>query len=852
MSIKAVLRILLSAVLVTLAAWLTWSARTDWARARAAAEARALDVAAVTRVEIEQLLDDAEAFLRVLAEDGVGVLAGERACAPWLSDGAGLFPQYTNILLLDESGIAVCASLPDGLNVSYADRDWFQDVATSERLVSGVPVRGRQSNAWALPLALPVATETGSRAGAVAVGIELVRLQNIIEAPDLPEGSVVTVARDSTLILARSRDPETWIGQLIPVEKTEADDLGAGRGRTEATTSEGIPSFFVWEDIARVSWRVYVGIPEEAIAGPVRRMLLKDVGVGTLAFVLLSLVALLSYHWIATSVDDLVAWTQRAASVGPSSFHKRGPAELQKISAEFQRTLTALRAAEEGAAKLARAVDQIADPVVITDAEGVIEYVNPAFVALSGSSSEELLGETARLMKSGSHDEVFHKEMWNTILSGRTFRGRDTNTRKDGSEYVEDYTITPMKDDEGFITHFVVTGKDVTAREALEARLRRAEKLEAVGQLAGGVAHDFNNILTTIQGHAELVGMMWDEGDIEGARGSLAEIMSGTEMAASLTAQLLAFSHRDSVRPEVLSLNDGVRKVESFLRRVFPADRKLILQLREDAGSIRIDPAHLELIVLNLALNARDALSVGGCLTLSTALVPADSHDPERAALTVVDTGAGMDAATAERAFEPFFTTKEGGTGLGLATVRDVVERAGGSVDITTELGRGTMLTVLFPRVEDRHETVKPVDGGVASAPVVGQVLLVEDTEAVGQLLVEMLKRRGYGVRWCTDGNEAQAEAEDLFRAGTPYDFVISDIVLPGQRGPDLVRRLLDMQPGLKVVLMSGYAGESLPDLDKVRDEVAFLQKPFTPAELWSVLDRLGEGEEQETGGVRG
>ena len=275
MSIKAVLRILLSAVLVTLAAWLTWSARTDWARARAAAEARALDVAAVTRVEIEQLLDDAEAFLRVLAEDGVGVLAGERACAPWLSDGAGLFPQYTNILLLDESGIAVCASLPDGLNVSYADRDWFQDVATSERLVSGVPVRGRQSNAWALPLALPVATETGSRAGAVAVGIELVRLQNIIEAPDLPEGSVVTVARDSTLILARSRDPETWIGQLIPVEKTEADDLGAGRGRTEATTSEGIPSFFVWEDIARVSWRVYVGIPEEAIAGPVRRMLLR-------------------------------------------------------------------------------------------------------------------------------------------------------------------------------------------------------------------------------------------------------------------------------------------------------------------------------------------------------------------------------------------------------------------------------------------------------------------------------------------------------------------------------------------------------------------------------------------------
>ena len=378
---------------------------------------------------------------------------------------------------------------------------------------------------------------------------------------------------------------------------------------------------------------------------------------------------------------------------------------------------------------------------------------------------------------------------------------------------------------------------DVTEQRATERQFAQAQRLEAVGRRAGGVAHDFNDLLSVILAYAGFVSDELRESDP--ILRDVEEIQAAAERAAALTRQLLAFSRRQVLEPEVLGLNLVVGELEGMLRRLLGEDIDISVRLAPELGGVRADPGQLEHVLMNLAVNARDAMLRGGTLTLETATVELDEVsarergeiEPGRyVMLSVSDTGGGMDAATRERIFEPFFTTKEPGkgTGLGLATVHGIVRQSGGSVRVLSEPGRGTTFEVCLPRVDE--PVVVPLSRS-SSVPATGgeTVLLVEDEDAVRRLTVRILGGAGYRVLAAANGGEALLLCE---RHGAEVDLLLTDVVMPLMSGPELRDRLASLAPGLRTLFMSGYTDDAIGRHGALEPGARLLAKPFTAAEL--------------------
>ncbi len=379
---------------------------------------------------------------------------------------------------------------------------------------------------------------------------------------------------------------------------------------------------------------------------------------------------------------------------------------------------------------------------------------------------------------------------------------------------------------------------DITERKGLEMQLLQAQKMEAVGQLAGGVAHDFNNVLTAIAGYAEL--LREDLPGEDARRGDAEEIIRATERAAALTRQLLAFSRRQVLAPRVLDVNTVVASVDNMLGRLIGADVELKTALAPELGAVRADPGQLEQVIMNLVVNARDAMPRGGKLTIETANAELDeSYALEHPAvvagpyvmLAVSDSGVGMDAATQARIFEPFFTTKEKGkgTGLGLATVYGIVKQSGGNIWLYSEPGRGTTFKIYLPRVDQPVELPAPTPAARETPRGTETVLLVEDDEAVRALARKMLAAHGYTVLAAPSGVDALELAAS--HAG-PIHLLVTDVVLPGISGRELAARFESVRPGLKVLYTSGYTDEAVVHHGVLDAGIAFLQKPFSSGSL--------------------
>ncbi len=404
---------------------------------------------------------------------------------------------------------------------------------------------------------------------------------------------------------------------------------------------------------------------------------------------------------------------------------------------------------------------------------------------------------------------------------------------------------------------------DVTGRRDLEEQLRQAQKMEAVGMLAGGVAHDFNNLLTIINGYSQLMLNNLPKNDPN--RHSAEQIMKAGDRAAGLTNQLLAFSRRQVMQPKVLDLNHLITGLSAMLRRLIGEDIDLRLALREDIGRVSADPGQVEQVLMNLVVNARDAMPQGGNLTIETANVTLDDHYAGRhiavkpgpyILLAVSDTGSGMDEATKNRLFEPFFTTKGPGkgTGLGLSTVFGIVKQSGGSVEVYSEQGRGSSVKVYLPRIDQKVSLEK--EGRRKHAAKGSEtILLVEDDEMVRTLVRETLEREGYKVIDSADPVEAQRISEG--HRGK-VQLLITDVVMPKLSGRELARNLTERRPDMKVLYMSGYTDSAIVNSGILQKEVAFIQKPFTPQGLSNrvreVLDAEPKGmsvgeEKQRTAG---
>jgi PAS domain S-box-containing protein len=379
-----------------------------------------------------------------------------------------------------------------------------------------------------------------------------------------------------------------------------------------------------------------------------------------------------------------------------------------------------------------------------------------------------------------------------------------------------------------------VTSENVTGRRELEARLQQAQKMEAVGRLAGGVAHDFNNLLTAIAGYSEFLisGLQDDQ-----LRRHAEEIKKASARAAALTGQLLAFSRRQVLQPRVLDLNAVVRDMDMMLRRLIGEDVELLTMLEPDLAAVLADPTQLEQVIVNLAVNARDAMPQGGSVTIATANVVLAGEPLVELLLT--DTGVGMTEAERAQLFDPFFTTKVGGTGLGLATVYGVVEQSGGSIEVDSAPGEGSSFRILLPAVAE-PAVQAPLDDDESPAAGTETVLLVEDELIVRRLLTEILESSGYTVLQAGDGPSA---LELIRRRSDPIDLLITDVVMPGMSGPEVAQRVVSLRPGTEVLYISGYTDSAIDHHGVLEPGIAFLQKPFSADELARKVRTMLDGE---------
>jgi PAS domain S-box-containing protein len=494
------------------------------------------------------------------------------------------------------------------------------------------------------------------------------------------------------------------------------------------------------------------------------------------------------------------------------------------------------------------ALNASADAMVITDRAGILVWVNPAFTRLTGYTAEQALGRNPReLLKSGVHDAAFYDQMWRMLLDGQVWRGELTNRRKDGTLYVEALTITPVTT-AGEITHFVALKRDLTEPHRLEAQFLQAQKMEVVGRLAGGIAHDFNNLLTVINGTAELA--LSDLPPQHPVRADFERIKESGDRAASLTRQLLSFSRKQIANREHLDIGALVTNFRGMLQRLIGEDVRLIVLADETASFVQADVSQIEQVILNLAVNARDAMPRGGQLTIETRAVHLDeafaaSHSGVAAGphvlLSVTDTGTGMSSEVLARLFEPFFTTKETGkgTGLGLATVYSIVQQSGGTAWVESELGRGTTFQIYLPSgaepgTEAVAEPAPPLVRGRET------VLLVEDEDAVRDLATRILETAGYTVLAARD---AASALERLRSGGQDVELVVTDVVMPGLGGRDLADRAQLLRPGVPVLFTSGYTDDTVLAHGVRHNLMHFVAKPFTVAALTSKVREILHGQ---------
>jgi PAS domain S-box-containing protein len=515
-----------------------------------------------------------------------------------------------------------------------------------------------------------------------------------------------------------------------------------------------------------------------------------------------------------------------------------GLISLAQDITERHRAEDALRASEERFRQIAESISEVF--WLTTLDKGEIAYVSPGYETIWGRPREALYASPQSWMEAIAADDRERVARAAATQAAGTYDEEYRIVRPDGTiRWVRDRAF-PVRDGNGRVVRVAGVAEDVTEKRRLEAQLRQAQKMEAIGQLAGGVAHDFNNLLTVINGCSEL--LLDAVGDRPDLREMLEEIRKAGERSASLTRQLLAFSRQQVLAPTILDVNEVVHDTEKMLRRLIGEDVVLTTVLQHPLGCVRVDRGQLEQVLLNLAVNARDAMPHGGELTIETHDI--DLTDDFAAgrpgiapgrhiALAVTDSGVGMSEHVRRRLFEPFFTTKEPGkgTGLGLAVVHGFAKQSGGCVEVRSEPGVGTCFTIYLPRIDARGGSSAGVvaERGLEHARGTGTILLIEDDDAVRALTKRVLQRCGYTVL------DASRGADGLHLAAThraPIDLLITDVVMPGISGRLVAEQIGASHPETKVLYVSGYTDDDVVRTGVLHDSVHFVQKPFSPAAI--------------------
>lgn len=513
--------------------------------------------------------------------------------------------------------------------------------------------------------------------------------------------------------------------------------------------------------------------------------------------------------------------------------------------------ITELKRIEDQLRTLSRAIDQSPTSVIITDPDGNIEYVNPKFTQITGYTSEEVLGKNPRILKSEETPPEEYKRLWDTITSGEQWLGEFHNKKKSGELFWESASISPIRNSEGEITHFVAVKEDITEhkrlaeqRAELEEQLRHAQKMETIGTLAGGIAHDFNNILQAIHGYVEMC--LTDVSATSQVHADLEQVLEATNRAKNLVQQILTFSRHAEQERRPLRLQTIVKEVLKLLKASLPSTIEIRQNIDTKCAAVLADPTRVHQVLMNLCTNAYQAMRVdGGVLEVSLSMVDVDAKflrahpnllEGRYVRLTVSDTGHGMDRTTMARIFEPFFTTKEvgEGTGLGLSVVHGIVASHDGEITVESQPGKGTTFHVYLPQAESDVEQGTREDETFLKGNE--RILFVDDEEVVGAVMKRLLERLGYDVTL----RNSSVDALETFRAQPDkFDLVITDQSMPKMTGVKLAAELLHLRSNVPIILMTGFSETVAPETAKKMGICEFIMKPVVASDLSKAIRRV-------------
>lgn len=526
-----------------------------------------------------------------------------------------------------------------------------------------------------------------------------------------------------------------------------------------------------------------------------------------------------------------------------SWFDARAYPSPQGLAVYF-RDITAIRQAGEAVRLLSSAVEQSKESIVITDAEldlpgPRILFVNPAFTKMTGYTAEEAIGKTPRILQGPRTDRSVMSRLRHNLQRDEAFAGETINYRKDGKEFGIEWQIAPIRSSSGNVTHFVAIQRDITERKSLEAQLFQSQKMETVGKLAGGIAHEFNSILTTIMGHSELLSTNLPARDA--LRKSADEIRSVAERAATLTRQLLAYGRKQILRPEILDLNSVLADMEITLRHLMRRGGEVRLEPAAGLQAVKADAGQIEHVIMNMAMNAADAMTQGGTLTLGTSNVTLDQEyvtrfpelkPGEYVMLSIKDTGTGMSEEIKGRIFEPFFTTKGvgEGTGLGLSTCYGIIKQSGGHVSVQSEVGRGTIFKIYLPPVKQKTTILAQHPDSNEMPRGTETILLVEDDSIWREMSATLLGQLGYRVLEAANGLEALNLQQQS--KVTPIDLLITMVGMSNLDGMEFAKRVRQFDPNTRILFTSTSSESTVVHQQILHRGGAYLQKPFTPSRL--------------------
>jgi PAS domain S-box-containing protein len=521
------------------------------------------------------------------------------------------------------------------------------------------------------------------------------------------------------------------------------------------------------------------------------------------------------------------------------SDRKRIEEDLRRANEELDRRKS--RELRDSQNRLALIVDSSQDAIIGKNLDGIVTHWNKGAEHIYGYKAQEMIGKPISVLAPKEREDEIPAILQKIRSGQRIEYFESVRVTKDKRILHVSISVSPIYDAEGKVVGASTIARNITAQKKTEDQLRQSQKMEAVGRLAGGVAHDFNNLLGIVTACTELLRSRVDAGSLE----YIDNIREAAKRGASLTRQLLAFSRRQPVQTQLLDLNERLKEISKLLHPLMGDDVEIVLRPRPTTAIIEVDPGQLDQIVVNLAVNARDAMPRGGKLILETAVLDSDEsfarEHPAMIAgcyvmLAVSDNGTGMDEATRSRIFEPFFTTKEmgKGSGLGLATVYGIVKQSGGHVWVYSELGHGSTFKIYFPSAEYKLGTAPEAQSEALPARREGvTILLVEDDATMRRLTRKLLEEYGYKVLEAEDGKSALAVIGSDHAA---IDLILTDVVMKGMNGPELVLRLIDSHPAMKVVYMSGYTGELVAN-QGLDGGIRLLEKPFTRLDLLKTLD---------------